>query len=141
MRIRFGTQAFYNVNIPVLWGKRAIIGHSSGELSIVDLSEAVARPEVVADEPWTNIEFSDKEDGYVIFKNGAPAFFYSPSRKLVRDMSGALPECEISNQQIRIGTNRIQNSTVSGYQVGVGISDNGFFIGGPAPSGLAELTF
>ena len=120
----------------------AIIGHPSGELSVVDLSESVARPEVVADIPWTSIEFSDQEDGgFIIFKNNAPAFFYAPPRKLIRDMSGALPELEISDRQIRIGTNTIRNSTFSGTDVGIGVSKGGFYIGGPAPPGLATLTF
>lgn len=141
MKIRFGTQVFHDVQIPVLWGDRAIIGHASGELSIVNLGESVAVPEVVADKPWTNVEFSSKEDGYVIFKDGTPQFFYSPPRKLVRDLVGDLPECEISEQHIRIGTNTIQNSMISGFQVGVGITETGFFIGGPAPEGLAALTF
>ncbi|MBI3896851.1 MAG: hypothetical protein HY308_00980 [Gammaproteobacteria bacterium] len=141
MNIRFGTQVFRDVKIPVLWGKRAIIGHPSGELSVVDLSESIARPEIVTNKPWTNIEFSDKEDGLVIFKNGAPVLFYSPPRKLFRDLSGSLPECEISSQEIRIGTNRIQNAMVSGFQVGIGISEDGFFIGGPLPAGLATLAF
>ena len=141
MNIRFGMQEFNDVQIPVLWGKRAIVGHSSGQLSVVDLGDSVARPEIVADKPWVDIEFSEKEDGFVIFKHGSPAFFYSPSRKLIRDMSGTLPDCEISARQIRVGTNTIQTSTISGFQVGVGISERGFFIGGPAPEGLAALTF
>jgi hypothetical protein len=139
VRICFGSQVFDNVQIPVLWGKRAILGHPSGELSIVDLSELAARPEIVADKPWMNIEFSEKEDGFVIFKDHTPAFLYSPPRKLVRDLSGNLPECEISKDRIRVGSNTIQNSHFGGTQVGVGISETGFFIGGPAPPGLAPL--
>ena len=141
MRIRFGSQTFENVRIPVLWGKRAIIGPPSGQLSVIDLSEATARPEVVADKPWINVEYSDEEDGYRIFKGNSPAFFYSPNRKILRNLSDALPECEISQGRIRIGTNVIQDSMVSGSQVGIGISENGFFIGGPTPAGLAPLVF
>jgi hypothetical protein len=141
MHIRFGTQTFSNVLIPVLWGKRAIIGHPTGELSVVDLSEPVARPEIVGDKPWVNIEFSEQEDGFVIFKGDSQVFFYSPPRKVLRDMSGTLPECEISSEQIRIGGSIIRNSSVSGSPVGIGISENGFFIGGQMPAGLAALTF
>lgn len=141
MKIRLGSQIFDKVRIPVLWGKRAIIGHPTGALSIVDLSDSRARPEIVMDKPWSGIEFSDKEDGFIIYKNGTRAYFYSPVRKLVRDMCGDLPECEISEHRIRIGTNTIQDSMISGFQVGVGISERGFFIGGPIPEGLSELTF
>ena len=139
MHVRFGSQVFTDVKIPVLWGKRAVIGHPSGEISIVDLSGPIARPEVVADKPWKGIEFSAKEDGFVILKDNQRDSFVSPARKIFRDIIGNLPECEISDQRIRIGTNTIQGGTVSGFQVGIGISENGFYIGGPVPSGLAEL--
>lgn len=139
MNIQFGSQTFKNVQVPVLWGQRAIIAHPNGKLSIIDLSGSVALPEIVADTPWTNIEFSEKEDGFIIFKNDDPLYFFSPRRRLIRDMKGTLPECQITNQNIRIGSNTIASSMISGSQVGIGISENGFFIGGPMPSELAEL--
>ena len=141
MHVRFGSQVFADVMIPVLWGKRAIVGHPSGKFSIIDLSESLARPEIVEDKPWRNVKFSEKEDGFVIFRDNTREYFFSPARKLIRDMNGALPECEISDESIRIGSNTIQGGTVSGFQVGVGISENGFFIGGPVPAELAELVF
>lgn len=141
MNVTFGTQIFNNVYVPMLWGKRAVIGHTSGELSVIDLSDSAACPEVVSDKPWSNIEFSEKEDGYIIFKGGDQSFFYSPPRKLLRDLEGNLPECEISDRHIRIGTNTVQNSIISGSQVGIGVSEDGFFMGGPMPEGLAKLIF
>lgn len=37
----------------------------------------------------------------------------------------------------RIGTNKIRGGMVAGF--GIGISENGFFMERPIPSGLAEL--
>lgn len=139
MNLRFGSQVFHHVTIPLLWGTRAVIGHPDTTLSIVDLSPSTACPEVVSDKPWQGVEYSEQEDGYVIYKNGEAAYFYSPNRKILRDMLGLLPECEIAKDRIRIGTNTISNSMIVGSAVGIGVTDRGFFIGGPAPAGLAPL--
>lgn len=139
MNFRLGSQSYTNVKIPLLWGSRAILSHSSGALSIIDLSGDVAFIEIVSDKPWSQIEYSEKEDGYVIYRNGVQAYFYSPVRKLFKDLSGSLPECEISSEYTRIGTNRVGGGMVSGFGVGMGVSESGFFIGGPIPPGLADL--
>lgn len=139
MDFRLGNQTLIGVQIPLLWGTRAILSHSSGSFSIIDLGGETAVPEVISNEPWHQIEYSEKEDGFVIYKNDVQAYFYSPSRKLFKDLSGSLPECEITDKFTRIGTNKIGGGTVSGFGVGVGVSENGFFIGGPIPPGLAEL--
>lgn len=139
MDFRFGTQTFSGVKIPLLWGERAILSHSFGALSVIDLGGESAFPEIVSDKPWNQIEYSEKEDGYVIYRNDVQSYFYSPARKLFKDLSGSLPDCEITNEYTRIGTNKIGGGMVSGYGVGIGVSENGFFIGGPIPPGLAEL--
>lgn len=139
MDIRFGSQLFFGVQIPLLWGTRAVIGHPNGEMSIIELSGDVAKPEIVMNSPWQGIEYAEKEDGLIIYSEGKAAYFYSPPRKIIRDLSGKLPECEISKDRVRIGTNTISNSTIHGFQVGMGVTESGFFIGGPAPKGLAPL--
>ena len=139
MDFRLGNQTFRGVQIPLLWGTRAILSHSSGSLSIIDLGGETAIPEVISNEPWHQIEYSEKEDGFVIYRNDVQAYFYSPDRKLFKDLSGSLPECEITDEFTRIGTNKISGGMVSGFGVGVGVTENGFFMGGPIPPGLAEL--
>lgn len=139
MDIRFGSQTFVGVHVPLLWGTRAVIGHPNGEMSIIDLGGETAKPEVVTNAPWLGIEYAEMEDGFVIYSNGKAAYFYSPPRKMIRDLSGKLPECEITNDQVRIGMSTISNSMIRGFQVGIGVTENGFFIGGPIPAGLAPL--
>ncbi len=139
MNIQFGSQTFIGVQIPLLWGTRAVIGHHGGEVSIVDLSGQMAKPEIVSNVPWQGIEYAEKEDGFVIYCEGKATYFYSPSRKIIRDLLGKLPECEIKKDGMRFGTNHVQTSQIHGFQVGIGITENGFFMGGPAPKGLAQL--
>lgn len=139
MDFRIGAVSFSGVKIPLLWGKKAVFSHSDGTLSVVDLSGEKAILQVVGDEPWNGIEYTEKEDGFVIYENDVQAYFYSPARKIFRDMTGGLPECELGKDFARIGTNKINGGMVSGFGVGIGVSENGFFIGGPIPEGLASL--
>lgn len=139
MNIKFGSQTFVGVQIPLLWGTRAVIGHADGAISIIDLGGETAKPEIVANSPWQGIEYAESEDGFKIYSAGRVLYFYSPHRKIIRDLVGNLPECEISSDRIRVGTNTISSSMIRGFQVGVGVSENGFFMGGPAPKGLAPF--
>lgn len=141
MQARLGSQIFVGVSIPLLWGGRAVIGHPKGELSIINLEGEKAIPEVVSDKPWVGVEYIEKEDGFVVYRGGIAVYFYSPIRKILRDLSGLLPECEIGKDKIKVGTNTIGSSTVVGMGVGIGVTENGFYIGGPVPSGLAPLVF
>ena len=139
MRLQFGSQLFVDVSIPLLWGTRAVVGHPNGTMSILDLGGKDALPEIIKDRPAPGTEFAEQEDGFLIFKNNQAAYFYSPRRHILRDTVGALPECEITNDRIRVGGSTLQNCAVGGFGVGVGVTENGFFIGGPIPPGLAPL--
>jgi|GEM_PF-1665546 hypothetical protein len=139
MNLKLGTQIFAQVQIPLLWGKRAVIGHSNGALSLVYLGGVVATPEIVADKPAVGIEYSERDEGFVIFLDGKESYFYSPAKKLLRDLAGSLPECEISSAGIRVGNSHFQGNMIIGSQVGIGVTEQGFFMGGPIPEGLAPL--
>lgn len=134
-----GSVNFRGVKIPLLWGKKAILSHSNSALSVVDLSGELAILQILADEPWNDIEYSEKEDGFVIYENDTQSYFFSPVRKMFRDLTGKLPECELGTDCTRIGTNRICGGMISGFGVGIGVSESGFFMGGPIPEGLAKL--
>lgn len=139
MNVSFGSQIFTQVQVPLLWGTRAVIAHPGGEFSVIDLSGDTARPEIIKNIPAPGVEYSEREDGFVIFKDSSESFFFSPARALFRDMATSLPDCEIRKDGIRVGTNSISSSMVSGFQVGIGVSESGMFIGGPLPAGLAAL--
>jgi hypothetical protein len=139
MDFHFGSQFFQNVQIPLLWGSKAILSHPSGALSIIDLDGSKPTIEVVGDKPASSIEHLLKEDGFVVYSGEQQSYFYSPDRKLLRDFQGVLPECELHRDYTRIGSNKISNSMISGSQVGIGVTKDGFFIGGPLPEGLHRL--
>jgi hypothetical protein len=139
MNLKLGSQIFKNVQIPLLWGKRAVVSHSNGALSLIYLGGETAIPEVIADKPAIGVDYSERDEGFVIFLDGIESYFYSPAKKLLRDLVGSLQECEISSTGIRVGTNQLQGNTFMGPQVGIGVTEQGFFMGGPIPKGLAPL--
>ena len=140
MNLRMGSQAFMNVEIPVLWGQRAVLQDNQGRLSIVDLSGEKARPEVLADEPAPGVGFRPRFDGVVILQDSVELYSYNPRDKSVSSISLGLPDVEISAEGIRVGMMRFSGNVVSGSGVGIAVSEEGTAVGAPLPPGLARLT-
>lgn len=139
MNLMLGGQTFHQVRIPLLWGARAVIGHSNGALSLIYLGGATANPEIISDRPAPGIEYAERDEGIVIFQMGKEAYLYSPAKKLLRDLMGSLPECEVTDAGIRVGGSRFSGNMVVGSGVGIGVTEQSVYMGGPMPEGLAPL--
>ncbi len=141
MNLNMGSQVFRDVSIPLLWGTRAVVQDSKGRLSVIDLSGTESTLEILGERPAPNVDFRPLSDGaFEIMKNGDPLYLFEPATKTLRGLGLNLPDCVIASNEIRIGTNRFQSNTVSGFGVGIAISEGGGIgIGGPLPPGLARL--
>ncbi len=139
MNLKMGNQFFNNVQIPLLWGKRAIIQDKKNRLSVIDLSNPKAKLEVLADEPAPGITFEPSFAGFKILRDGVPLYSYDPTEKRLESLSLGLPDCQISPWSIRIGSNQFSGNSISGFGVGIAVSENGISVGGPIPQGLAQL--
>lgn len=139
MNLAMAGQTFLNVTIPLLWGSRAVVEDRGGKLSVIDLSGETAKLEVLADRPAPGVEFVPDLDGIRIRERGADLYRYSSASRTLTGLSLRLPEVELSPTGIRIGTNFIGGSTVSGFGVGVAVTETGIAIGSPLPPHLAEL--
>lgn len=139
MNLRMGSQTFVNVEIPVLWGQRAVLQDNQGRLSIVDLSGEKARLELLADEPAPGVGFRPRFDGVVILQGDVELYNYNPREKAISSITLDLPDVEISAGGIRIGTNRFAGNLVAGSGVGFAISKEGVAVGAALPHGLAIL--
>ena len=140
MKLQLGGSTFDNVKIPVLWGKRAVLQDSVGRLSVIDLSGARARLEILGDVVARGVRFSPTVDGFkVLASNGEPLYTFSPTEKRLTSETLGLPELQIHPSQIRIGTNTFQSNMVSGFPVGIVVDEAGIGIGAPMPEGLAAL--
>jgi hypothetical protein len=138
MNLNMGSQRFENVQIPLLWGKRAILEDEKKRISIISLDGPEARLEILGNKPAPKIKYELIEHGYKIFENDVELYSFDPEKKIITGLSLKLPECEIQASGIIIGTNRF-SGTVSGFGVGIVVDEHGMGIGAPLPEGLAKL--
>lgn len=139
MNLAMGGQTFVDVVIPLLWGSRAIVQDGRGKLSVIDLSGASARLEILADKPAPGAEFAPDVEGFRIRERAVDLYRYAPDSRTLTGLALALPTVELSDAGTRIGTNFIGGGMVSGFGVGIAVSENGIAIGAPMPPNLAEL--
>lgn len=139
MNLKMGNQFFHGVQIPLLWGNRAIIQDKANRLSVIDLSENTARLEIVGDQPAPGVAFEPSFSGFKILKNGAVLYSYDPNDKRLESVSLGLPDCQITKWEIRIGNSKFSGNSISGYEVGLAVTPESIFVGAPMPPGLAKL--
>jgi len=139
MNINLGGQVFVGIQIPLLWGTRAILQDKETRLSVIDLSEIEAKIEILGDKPASGIEYSFNIEGFTIIKNGYEIYKYNPTDKLITSIALNLPECKISPKEIRIGSSIFSGNMIVGYGIGIFVSEHGMGMGAPLPPNLAKL--
>lgn len=139
MNLQMGSHTFHDVTIPILWGERAVLRTSGGRLSIIDLAGPQARLEILADEPAPGVEFRPRVDGTVILRDGVELYSFDPRHKILTPIALRLPECELSDRELRVGASTFSGATVSGYGVGLLVTADSVGMGAPLPPGLAKL--
>lgn len=140
MRMKLGGSTFENVQVPVLWGTRAVLQDADGRLSVIDLAGSAARLEILGDKVARGVRFAPTSDGFRVLNADRQALYaYSPRDRRLTSESLGLPELEIQSSRILIGSNTFQSNLVSGFGVGIVVDENGIGIGAPLPPGLAAL--
>lgn len=139
MNLRMGSQIFRDVQIPLLWGDRAVVQDNKGLLSVIDLSGERANPEIVGDQPAPEMSFRPSVEGFVILKDGEDLYSYNPTEKQLTSISLGLPDCQITANSTRVGSSEFSGNLISGFGVGIAVTPNGLAIGAPLPRGLARL--
>ena len=139
MNIKMSSQIFKDVEIPLLWGERAVMEDKEGKMYIIALDGEKAVVEVIANEPAPNIEYELIENGFKIILNGNDIYSFDPNKKIITSISLNLPECELNQSHTRIGSNIISGCSISGFGVGIVVDEQGMGIGAPLPEGLERL--
>jgi hypothetical protein len=135
-----GSHLFIDVQIPLLWGTRAILQDPEERLSIINLAGERAWLEVLEDEPAQGVSFAPSTEGFVIMDaKGTELYGVNPTAKSINPLSLRLPPVTISRDAIRVGPNTFQSNMVSGFGVGISVTETGIGIGSPIPPGLAAL--
>jgi len=108
-------------------------------LSIIDLGGAEARAEIIGDQPAPGVEYVPLEVGFEIRKNGEALYRFDPEEKRLTGVGLRLPECVLGRYETRIGSNRFSGSFVSGFAIGIAVSEDGIGMGVRMPEKLAKL--
>lgn len=140
MNLRLGGNEFRNVQVPVLWGTRAILMDKTGKLSIIDLGSTEPRIEILGDEPAPRVAYAPLVDGISILgADERELYRYDPKERTLYPISLRLPECEIGLDSIRIGFSVFGANSISGAPVGLVVREDGISLGAPLPAALARL--
>lgn len=139
MDLQMGSHTFYDVQVPLLWGTRAIVQDDHGRLSIIDLSGDRASLEILGDEPAPGVDYRPHDFGIAILREGEEEYAYDKEGVSLRDLRDDLPSCTIQQDRIAIGTNVFSRVTISGFGVGIAVGKESISMGGPLPEGLARL--
>jgi hypothetical protein len=138
MKLTMGSQTFIDVQVPVLWGTRAVIQDKANRLSVIDLSGGVAKLEILGDKPAQGVEFSPTVDGFNILMDGEELYAYSPDQKLLTSISLGLPHCQISQSQIQVGSNVFSCNMIAGFEVGILVTKDHISVGAVLPRDLVR---
>ncbi len=140
MNLAMGSHTFREVTVPLLWGSRAILEDDAGRLSVIDLAGDKAHLEILGDKPAPGVAFTPTIDGIAILSpQREELYLYSPAERRLSTDRLNLPDCQILPDKILVGTNAFSSNMVSGFGVGIAITEHGISIGGPLPPGLARL--
>ena len=141
MNIEIGGQQLIDVQIPILWGTRAILQDKKGRISVLDLSGERARAEILGDAPAPGVEYSLTTDGAVIVMEGDRSLYeFDPDQASLTAIDLDLPPCRICEDSIKVGEGTFAGNTVFGFGVGIAVFENGrIAMGTPVPDNLARL--
>lgn len=139
MNINFGSQLFQNIEVPLLWGNRAVLQDKAGGISIISLEGETAKIEVLGSKPAPNIAYEIVDNGYKIIDNEIELYVFYPEKNIISGLALKLPECEINDNEIRVGTSKFTGNTFYGFGVGIIVSENGVGMGAPLPEKLSKL--
>jgi hypothetical protein len=103
------------------------------------LSGEAARVEILGDKPAPGVEFAPSLDGFQVLAGGDVLYNYNPTERILTGVRLPLPECQISPTRTRIGSNTFSSNTVTGFEVGIRVTEDGIAIGARLPSKLAAL--
>jgi len=135
MNLNMGSQVFEDVEIPLLWGKRAVLEDKKGRISIISLEGEEAVIEVLGDKPAPNIQYELIEDGFKIIIDGQELYTFNSDKRTIFGLSLNLPECEIKSSGIRVGGNIFSGNVIVGSGVGIVVDEHGTGMGAMDPKG------
>lgn len=139
MNLQMGNHIFADVEIPVLWGKRAILQDKESRISVISLEGAKAKLEILGNKPAPGVPYEVTGDGFKVLENETELYSFNPDTSTLTGHALNLPELQIESSEIRVGTNFFTGNIVKGHGVGIAVTETGVALGARLPEGLAKL--
>ena len=135
MNIKLGDKVVRDVQIPLLWGSRAVSQDRNGRLSIVDLSEG-AKIEIAGDRPVPGVPIVKNGHGFDVLLDGKPLYHYDPDQKTLISIDLGLPDCQVGSRFVRVGANTFGSNGGTDSGIGIVVTTTATWIGGSLPQAL-----
>jgi hypothetical protein len=139
MDLTIGDLELKDVGIPVIWGSRAIAQGSDRRLSVINLSSTPERLEILADQPAPGVNFVPILGGFRILAFREGGYDYNKNERTLTSPGGELPDCQIDDQYVRVGTEVFPKSTDYLTDAILTVSSNNVGITTQIPHGLRKL--
>lgn len=139
MNIEFGGHVFQDVGIPVLWGDRAILQDNEGRISVINLAAQTPVPEIVASEPAPGVDYLPTTEGTRILGSEGVLYTFQSDPTRLHGVLLDLPDLEIDQNRITVGTNVFESNIISGSEVGLVITSTGIGMGASLPENLRKF--
>jgi len=138
MNFKVGDQEFFDVEVPLLWGKRAFLHDIMDKISIVALHEDGPVIEILADKPTENVQHEVDDGKLRIFSEGKELYTYEPETKTIAGVELKLPICQIQELGFSVDLYNYFGKMPVGDNVGLLIDEKDTEIGAPLPESLAN---
>ena len=142
MNLQIGSNNLFDVEVPILWGKRAIVQDRLNRISIINLSGISPVIEVLGDKPAPNMGYKPSVRGFILMDGNKELYEYDPKEKRVLNINlGRLPDVGVSPDEVDINGSTFRGNAIIGAEIGIVIDENGGFgMGARMPQDLARLS-
>jgi hypothetical protein len=138
MDIRLGKLVLRDVQIPLLWGSRAISQDRDGHLTVMDMSQGV-EIEIMGDRPVPGVQTVAGEHGFDVLRKGKPLYHYDPEQKTLSSIDLDLPDCQVGQRFVRVGATTFGANTITGFEAAIMVTADATWVGAPLPPKLQRL--
>ncbi|MBI3410417.1 MAG: hypothetical protein HY040_18925 [Planctomycetes bacterium] len=141
MNFQLGSNQIFGAWVPLLWGTRAVLQDNQRRISVIECSSNPPRLEILWDSPAAEIEYTPtmEDGGVTILGGGRQLYSYNPGNKALTSITLGLPECQILEDGIRVGTNIFSGNVTFGSAIGFHVTQHGVGMGANFPPELGRL--
>ena len=139
MDLKIDRHSFQNIQIPVLWGNRAIIQEPNLVFSVINIGGITPTLEIVRNQPVPGIDVLPKRWGFEIIWLPEDRYEFNVGEGAFTTNTLGLPDVQIDEFHVRVGTEVYPHLRGFGEVVGLQVMPDEVRFGVPIPLALSRL--